>query len=52
MLDDIPDRAYCRLDRLEPRGYTGLLIGTIEHVELADLTDPLVHFRGEYRSLQ
>lgn len=51
VLADLPDRAYCSLLRLEQLGYTGLVTATVDRVELSDLTDPLVHFRGEYRRL-
>lgn len=51
ILDDLPDRAFCRfVDRTET-GYSGVLIGEIEQVETADLASPLVYFRGKYRSL-
>jgi flavin reductase (DIM6/NTAB) family NADH-FMN oxidoreductase RutF len=51
VLDDLGDRAYCSLrDRAEV-GYSGLITGTIDDVEAADLADPLIYFRGRYRSL-
>ena len=51
VLAAVPDRAYCRLVRTEELGYTGLVVGSVDHVELADLEDPLIHFRGGYHRL-
>ena len=51
VLDDIPDRLFCSLESREKSGYLGLLIGVIDDVELSDIEDPLVHFRGAYRKL-
>jgi len=51
VIERLADRAYCRfLDRYEV-GYSGILTGEIESVEASGLIDPLVYFRGSYRSL-
>lgn len=51
VIDRLANRAYCRfLDRYE-LGYSGIVTGEIEAVDAAGLTDPLLYFRGSYRSL-
>ena len=52
LLDDISDRAFCTLTSRRELGYAGLVTGRIDRVEVADLENPLVYFRGNYRSLQ
>jgi flavin reductase (DIM6/NTAB) family NADH-FMN oxidoreductase RutF len=48
---ELPDRAYCRLVERIETGNSGVVIGEIDHVEIGELSDPLVYFRGAYRSL-
>ncbi|MDP8927396.1 MAG: flavin reductase family protein [Actinomycetota bacterium] len=49
VLTDIPTRAYCRLEGTSPVGYSHLVIGRIERLDLdEDFDDPLVYFRGRY----
>lgn len=36
---------------MSPVGNQYLLIGDVAHVEVHDMTDPLVYYRGRYRSL-
>ncbi|WP_238162000.1 flavin reductase family protein [Micromonospora endolithica] len=43
--------AGCRLDTAREYGWALLVEATIETVELADETDPLLHYRGRYREL-
>jgi 3-hydroxy-9,10-secoandrosta-1,3,5(10)-triene-9,17-dione monooxygenase reductase component len=45
------DRVYCRFSDAAEAGYQRLVSGEIERVELGDLTEPLVYFRGRYRGL-
>lgn len=52
LFDDIGDRAFCTLEDRKELGYTGLITGRIDRVEVVDLDDPLVYFRGNFRSLQ
>ena len=52
LFDDIADRAFCTLTNRREMGYTGLITGRIDHVEVGELSDPLAYFRGSYRSLQ
>lgn len=48
---DLEDRVYCTVLSLEEVGYSGLMVGQIDQVEVSDLEDPLVHFRSRYRRL-
>lgn len=51
VLVDLPTRAYCTVVSMEERGWSGVVIATVDHVEIADIDDPLIHFRGAYRHL-
>jgi flavin reductase (DIM6/NTAB) family NADH-FMN oxidoreductase RutF len=51
-LSAIPDRAFCSLRSMEEVGWSGILIGTIDETSHTDLSDPLIHFRGNYRKLE
>lgn len=44
-------RAYCRLERSVETGFHRLATGVIEKIDLEDLGDPLVYYRGRYRAL-
>lgn len=52
VLLDLPDRAYCTSQQREEIGYSGLVTGSIDRIEVSDMTDPLSYFRGRYRSLR
>ena len=41
----------CQTESLEPVGFQHLLIGRVEQIAVHDLTDPLLYYRGRYRSL-
>ncbi|MGH8925979.1 MAG: flavin reductase family protein [Acidimicrobiia bacterium] len=43
--------AGCRLEASLPIGWQMLLVAEIEHTQLGELDDPLLYFRGRYRSL-
>jgi flavin reductase (DIM6/NTAB) family NADH-FMN oxidoreductase RutF len=43
--------AGCRLEACYPIGWQILVVGDIEHLEVGELDDPLIYFRGRYRSL-
>jgi flavin reductase (DIM6/NTAB) family NADH-FMN oxidoreductase RutF len=43
--------AGCRLEAIYPIGWQMLVVAQIEHLQLAELNDPLLYFRGRYRSL-
>lgn len=49
---NLKNRLYCTTRETSENGWSGLVIGSIDSVELADLSQPLVHFRGAYRTLQ
>ncbi len=51
VLEALDDRAFCLATSLVPEGYAGVVTGEIESVDVGDLSDPLVHFRGRYRQL-
>jgi 3-hydroxy-9,10-secoandrosta-1,3,5(10)-triene-9,17-dione monooxygenase reductase component len=50
-IDAVDDRAYCSRVEAVEHGYSLLVSATIDEVEVSDLTDPLVYFRGAYRVL-
>lgn len=45
------DRAYCTFVSARELGWSGLVAGHIDRVEISKLIDPIVHFRGAYRRL-
>lgn len=51
VFEDLPDRAYCSVESVLEHGHSMLVTAVIDRVESADLTDPLVYFRGAYRGL-
>jgi flavin reductase (DIM6/NTAB) family NADH-FMN oxidoreductase RutF len=51
VLTDLPDRAFCRFETRDEVGWSGVLVGLIDRVEVSDLDDPMVHFRSGYRRL-
>jgi len=51
VLDRVPNRAFCSGETSVVYGYSLLVSASIDRVEVADLDDPLVYFRGAYRSL-
>jgi flavin reductase (DIM6/NTAB) family NADH-FMN oxidoreductase RutF len=51
VLTDLPDRAYCSFVSGDEVGWSGLIVGSIDEVEVSDLKDPMVHYRSGYRRL-
>jgi 3-hydroxy-9,10-secoandrosta-1,3,5(10)-triene-9,17-dione monooxygenase reductase component len=51
VLTDIPDRAFCTVSKREEIGYSGLVTARIDEIEVSNLSNPLVYFRGRYRAL-
>lgn len=51
VIASLRDRAYCRVQTMDETGWSGVVTAAIERVEIADLDDPLVYFRGGYRRL-
>jgi flavin reductase (DIM6/NTAB) family NADH-FMN oxidoreductase RutF len=45
-------RAFCRLERSVDTGFHRLVTGVIDQIDLDDLQDPLVYYRGKYRTLR
>lgn len=51
VLTALEDRAYCTLLAREELGYSGVIRGSIDRVEVGETADPLLYFRGKYRRL-
>ncbi len=51
VLTEIADRAYCTVTRCEEIGYSGVVTARIDEIEVSGMSDPLVYFRGKYRTL-
>lgn len=51
VLVGIPDRAYCTVIKREEIGYSGVITARIDEIEVTNISNPLVYFRGKYRSL-
>jgi 3-hydroxy-9,10-secoandrosta-1,3,5(10)-triene-9,17-dione monooxygenase reductase component len=52
VIDRLTNRAYCTFEDRREVGYSGLISGTIDRVEVADLNRPLTYFRGRFHTLQ
>lgn len=52
VLADLGNRLFCTTLSVEDIGWSGLVVGQIDRVEVTDLHDPLIHFRGSYRGLR
>jgi len=51
VIEEIEDRAYCSGVSVTEHGYSLLVSASIDQVAIADLTNPLLYFRGRYRGL-
>ena len=51
VIKSLANRAFCSLGSQQEAGYSGLIEAQIDQVEVSDVADPLVHFRGRYRGL-
>ncbi|HVR80273.1 MAG TPA: flavin reductase [Acidimicrobiia bacterium] len=51
VLSDLGDRLYCSFLTREETGWSGVVVGQVDRVEVSDLTDPLIHFRSGYHRL-
>lgn len=51
-LTQVGDWAGCRVEEVRPLGDQLVLVGRIEELAVTDLAQPLVYFRGSYRSLR
>lgn len=52
VIETLGDRANCMYTGREEVGYSGVVTGEIHHIDIGDLVDPLVYFRGGYRGLE
>jgi flavin reductase (DIM6/NTAB) family NADH-FMN oxidoreductase RutF len=50
MLLDFPDRAMCSLQEAAEIGYHVMVRGAVDEFTMSDFDEPLVYFRGRYRS--
>ncbi len=51
VLDSIGTRVYCSYRGQVEESYSVAVSAAIDRVEIADIDDPLVYFRGRYRAL-
>lgn len=51
-LDDLSNRLFFTVTSVDPAGWSGVVRGRVDQVEVAESTDPLVYFRGRYRTLE
>jgi 3-hydroxy-9,10-secoandrosta-1,3,5(10)-triene-9,17-dione monooxygenase reductase component len=51
LLESHGTRAYCRLREVADSGYQKLLIARVEKIDLDEIDDPAVYFRGRFRRL-
>lgn len=51
VLTDLPDRAYCSFESRAEVGWSGLVVGRVDQVEVSALEDPIIHYRSGYRRL-
>lgn len=52
VLTDVETRAYCTYEGGDEETFFIVAEGKVDKLELSDLEDPLVYFRGQYRKLQ
>ncbi len=50
-LTGLGTRAYCRLEKSVETGFHRLLTGVMDQIDLENLADPLIYYRGSYRKL-
>ena len=50
VIDHLLPRAYCTFVDSTQAGYQKLVRGRIDNVEMGDGTEPMVHYRGRYRT--
>ena len=51
VLTDTGTRAYCTMLDSDEETYSVMVEGSVDKIELGDIDDPLVYFRGRYRPL-
>lgn len=52
VIASMPNRIFCTTRSTSEKGWSGLVVGEIDSVEISQLSEPLIHFRGAYRKLQ
>ncbi len=51
VIADMPDRARCRVNGMSETGWSGVVETEIDHIEISEGLEPLIHHRGRYRGL-
>lgn len=51
VLIDVANRAYCSAATATETGYSLLITGNIDRIDVTGLDDPLIYFRGAYRRI-
>lgn len=51
VIEDMPDRAYCSVTEIDEVGYSGVVTASVDAIEVTEMRDPLVYFRGRYRRI-
>lgn len=51
VIEDMGNRVFCSVADMDEDSYSIIVEATIDQLELEDLDDPLVYFRGRYRPL-
>lgn len=52
VIEILGDRAHCTFTSQFETGFSGVVNGDIDHIDIGDLVEPLVYFRGTYRGLE
>ena len=52
VIEDMPNRAFCTVADMDEDSFSIIAEATIDELELVDFDDPLLYFRGAYRSLK
>lgn len=50
-IDNLGVRAFCNFTEQREVGYAGVMSGEIHHLDVGELDNPLIYFRGGYRTL-
>ena len=51
VLEDLDDRLFVSVDSMDPAGWSGVVRGRIDRVDVGGRPAPLVYYRGRYRTL-
>jgi flavin reductase (DIM6/NTAB) family NADH-FMN oxidoreductase RutF len=51
VLDGLSNRIHATVTATDPAGWSGMVRGRVDRVEVGGMEDPLLYFRGRYRTL-